>query len=181
MSETKTIIDKVKALVFDEETPEVVEESKFLDATTTDGVAIKIEGETLGVGATVSIVTEEGEEVSGAATYTLEDGSTITVDEEGKISEVAEEVEPEAEEVEEAQMEETVEETVNPLEEKVNSLESKLDALLEKFSIVEDLKAKVDEFSKLPAEEEIKQVKKAPKVSRRENNLDALSKFRTNK
>jgi len=173
MSETKTIIEKVKALVFEEETPEV--EAKFLDATTTDGVAIQIEGETLEVGAIVSIVTEEGNEVSGAATYVLDNGSTITVDEEGKISEVTETVEEEDEAVEEAEMEEETPEEVNPLEEKVANLESKLDEIIAKFS---EVQTKVEEFSKLPAEDELKEVKKDVKVSLRESNLDKLAKFR---
>ena len=125
MSETKTIIDKVKSLIFEEDIVEVVEEAKFLDATSTDGVALKITGETLEVGASVSIVSEDGEEVSGEATYQLEDGTTITVDGEGNISDVANEVEPEAEEVEEAAMEEEV---VNPLEEKVTNFSLEFNA-----------------------------------------------------
>jgi len=176
MSETKTIIEKVKALVFEDETPEV--EAKFLDATTKDGVAIQIEGETLEVGAVVSIVTEEGNEVSGAATYVLDNGSTITVDEEGKISEVTEAVEEEDEAVEEAEMETETPEEVNPLEEKVANLESKLEEVLAKFSVIEELKSKVEEFSKLPAEDEMENPKKDVKVSLRESNLDKLAKFR---
>ncbi len=178
MSETKTIIDKVKSLIFEEDIVEVVEEAKFLDATTTDGITLKITGETLEVGASVSIVSEDGEEVSGEATYQLEDGTTITVDGEGNISDVANEVEPEAEEVEEAAMEEEV---VNPLEEKVTNLESKLDELLAKFSIVEELKTKVEEFSKLPAEEEVVVKKKDVRVSKKHDAIEALSKFRNNK
>ena len=67
------------------------------------------------------------------------------------------------------------------LEEKVTNLESKLDELLAKFSIVEELKTKVEEFSKLPAEEEVVVKKKDVRVSKKHDAIEALSKFRNNK
>jgi hypothetical protein len=175
MEENKTIIDKVRALIFEEETP-IVEEAKFLDATTTEGVAIKVVGESLEVGAAVTVVDENGEEsIAPEGSHTLEDGTTIIVDAEGNISEITEAT---TEEVEEEVEEEMATEELNPLEEKVNALEGKLEEILAKFN---EVSTKVEEFAKLPAEEEVVVKKADIKVSKKYSALDEIAKFRSKK
>lgn len=168
----KTIIEKVKELLFSEE--EVVEQS-FLDVKTSEGVVLRVSE--LSEGASVSIISEDGENVSGAAEYTLEDGTVVVTNDEGVITSVtdapAEEV---VEEVEEEMQEEVVE--VNPLDERIGKLEERLEDILSKFSVMSE---KVEEFSKQPAEDEVVVGKKEFKKANKYSALEELSKYRKNK
>lgn len=56
-----------------------VEAAKFVDVKTTDGVVLRISGETVGVGSTVMVVDEAGETPAADASYALEDGTIIAV------------------------------------------------------------------------------------------------------
>ena len=91
--DTKEKIAAISKIVFGSE--EVVEET-FLDVKTSDGVVLRVSE--LAEGATVTIISEDGENVSGAAEYVLEDGATVVVDENGVITSVMES-EEEVEEV----------------------------------------------------------------------------------
>ena len=81
----KDKIDKIQKIVFGEEEQEEVKE--FADYKTNDGMVLRCDE--LAEGNTVSIISEDGENVSGAATYVLEDGKTIEVGEDGVIVSVA--------------------------------------------------------------------------------------------
>ena len=171
MSEEKTLIEKVKELVFEKETPkEEVKETpvELAEVTTADGVVLKYEN--LEAGTAIAVVDAEGVESPASGDYTLEDG-TVIVTEEGAVVEVKEV------EVEEKEEEELAEE-VNPLEEKVTALESKLDEVLAKF---ETLSEGFAAFKAEPAEEEVKLSKKAVEVSSRENALQGIKNFRNKK
>jgi hypothetical protein len=61
---------------------------KFGSATTVDGVEITWEGE-LVVGTVVSVTDAEGNKVTASGTLVLEDGTTLVLDDEGAILEVA--------------------------------------------------------------------------------------------
>jgi len=184
--EKKTVIEKVKSLLeFEtEEVAEVVEpteEQNFLNAKTKDGLEIKVEGNSFVEGAIVMVISEEGEAVSGAADYELEDGTIVKVGEDGAVVSVEEVVEEETtEEVEasteelEASTEEVVEE-VNPLEARVEGLESKLDEIISKFnSVVEE----VNKFSATPNDEEVNFSKVELIKQKKADVLDDIAAFR---
>ena len=80
----KEVIKQVKELIFGAETVEAA----FLDVKTSDGMVLRVaevkEGEV------VTIISEDGEAVSGEAEYVLEDGNTIAVDAEGMIVTITE-------------------------------------------------------------------------------------------
>ncbi len=174
--DTKEKIAAISKIVFGSE--EVVEET-FLDVKTSDGVVLRVSE--LAEGATVTIISEDGENVSGAAEYVLEDGATVVVDENGVITSVMEAEEEVEEVVEEEEMsEEEVE--VNPLEERVAQLE---DLILSKFSEVSEAMQNnsdaIAKFSEAPAEEEIKVNKKTPLELKKSNAIEGLRNFRNNK
>ena len=167
MSEEKSIIDKVKDLVFETETTKVVEEVKeieLMDVTTADGVVLRVES--MEAGSSIVVVADDMESPANGE-YTLEDGTVIKA-EEGLISEV---VVAEVEETEEQEMEEEV----NPLEKDVADLKEAVATILEKFETLNE------NFSKLkdePAEKEVKLSKKDVKVSAKADLLSGLKSFR---
>lgn len=204
MEDNKGLIDKVKELVFaSEEVKEV--EVVFADVKAEDGTILRTEGE-LAVGSEVKIISEDGEEVSKEAEYVLEDGKTIKVDAEGKVSEIVEaeeEAKKEEEEVKEPVLEteladedkdkeevkeEAKEEVKEPidLESKVTELEAEvaemkkiMESLMSQFS---DVSTQVQEFSALPADEEIKEKKQEfSSVNKKSTGLEALAAFRNKK
>ena len=167
----KSIIDKVKELLFSEE--EVV--AAFEDVKTSDGLVLRVTE--VAEGASVSIISEDGENVSGAAEYTLENGTIIAVDESGVITSITEAA-VEEEVVEEEEMQEEVVEEVNPLEERIGKLEKGIEDILAKFS---EMNTKVEEFASAPASDEVKIGKKEFKKVDKYSALDELSRFRKNK
>ena len=174
----KEVIKQVKELIFGAETVEAV----FLDVKTTEGVVLRVSE--VKEGEVVNIISEDGEALSGAAEYVLEDGNTIAVDEQGVIISVMETPAEEEEVVEEEMSEE-----VNPLEERISNLEQGIEKLLAGFSAIDEsiiekdalikkLTEKVEVFSKAPAEEEIVVAKKTPLEEKRYNAINELRKFK---
>ena len=172
----KEVIKQVKELIFGAETVEAA----FLDVKTTEGVVLRVSE--VKEGEVVNIISEDGEAVSGAAEYILEDGNTISVDAEGMIVSIMET--PVEEEVEEEMSEE-----VNPLESRIENLEQGIEKLLSGFSaidesitakdeLIEDLTKKVEAFGKAPAEEEIVVAKKTPLEEKRYNAINELRKYK---
>ena len=175
----KEIIKEVKKLFnFNEE------ELAFLDVKTSDGLVLRVAK--MEEGEVVTLISEDGENVSGEAEYTLEDGTMLVVDAEGTISSITA-VEVEEEEVEEEMSE--VEDEVNPLEGRIANLEEGIEKVLSMFSaqieeleakdsIVKELTEKVEAFSKAPADEEIVVAKKTPLQEKRYNAINELRKFK---
>ncbi len=174
----KEVIKQVKELIFGAETVEAA----FLDVKTTEGVVLRVSE--VKEGEVVNIISEDGEALSGAAEYVLEDGNTIAVDEQGVIISVMETPKEEEEEVAEEMSEE-----VNPLEERISNLEQGIEKLLagfsaidesiiEKDALIKELTEKVEVFSKAPAEEEIVVAKKTPLEEKRYNAINELRKFK---
>jgi hypothetical protein len=174
----KEVIKQVKELIFGAETVEAA----FLDVKTSDGIVLRVaevkEGEV------VTIISEDGEAVSGAAEYVLEDGNTIAVDAEGLIVTITE-----PSEEEEVVEEEEMSEEVNPLESRIENLEQGIEKLLAGFSAIDDsfpanafliteLSDKVEAFSKAPADEEIVVAKKTPLEEKKYNAINELRKFK---
>jgi len=170
----KDLLKEVKKLVFGEE------ELQFLDVKTADGVILRVQE--LAEGQTVSIVSEDGENVSGAGEYTLEDGQVITVDEAGVIVAIAEASE-EVEEVEEAMSEDAVD-NLAPLNEKIDNLTNALAGVLEKFAEVDgqlkDANERIEKFAAAPASDEPVIESAEPKRKGKEDALKALAQFRKN-
>ena len=179
MELTEKLADIKKILFGAEE-----EEQVFADYRTTDGVILRCDE--LAEGATVSIISEEGEVVSGAASYVLEDGRTVEVSEEGAIVSIMDA----EEEVEELQEEVMEEEVVNPVDERISKIENGLKEILGLFEKqedevdlakeLEDLKAEFEAFKSAPAEGEIEVKKAMPKVNSKEDKLRAIANFRNN-
>ena len=172
----KEVIKQVKELIFGAETVEAA----FLDVKTTEGVVLRVSE--VKEGEVVNIISEDGEAVSGAAEYILEDGNTISVDAEGMIVSIIET--PAEEEVEEEMSEE-----VNPLESRIENLEQGIEKLLAGFSaidesitakdeLIDELTKKVEAFGKAPAEEEIVVAKKTPLEEKRYNAINELRKYK---
>ena len=173
----KEVIKQVKELIFGAETVEAA----FLDVKTTEGVVLRVSE--VKEGEVVTIISEDGEAVSGAAEYVLEDGNTISVDAEGVIVSVMETP------TEEKEVAEEMSEEVNPLEERISNLEQGIEKLLagfsaidesiiEKDALIKELTEKVEVFSKAPAEEEIVVAKKTPLEEKRYNAINELRKFK---
>lgn len=175
----KEIIKEVKKLFnFNEE------ELAFLDVKTSDGLVLRVAK--LEEGEVVTLISEDGENVSGEAEYTLEDGTMLVVDAEGTITSITV-AEVEEDEVEEEMSE--VEDEVNPLEGRVANLEEGIEKVLSMFSaqieeleakdvIVKELTEKVEAFSKAPADEEIVVKKKTPLEEKKYNAISELKKYK---
>ncbi len=186
MTNKKTLIDKIKEIVFAEDTVE----AKFLDIKDSEGNILRVDGEELGEGQVLWLVGEgEGELLpTPEAVYVLEeDGRTIKTDADSIIIEIieAEEEEEEEEVVEEEVEEEMSEEEdvvveVETIDEKISKTINRKTAELEEK--LDNLLAKFEAFSKAPADEEIKIEKVGfSKKQNQDNALDALSKFRNKK
>ena len=174
-------LSKIKEVIFETEVEQV-----FADYKTTDGTILRCDE--LVEGAEVSIISEEGEAVSGEASYVLEDGRTIEVSAEGSITSIIE-AEEEVEELQEEEMEE-----VNPIEDRISKIENGIKDILELFESqeqkfskevdlakeLETLKNEFEAFKSSPAEDEIEVKKSMPKVSTKEDKLRAIAKFRNN-
>ena len=63
-------------------------ENKFYDAKTDQGITVKMEGESMEVGKTLYVATDEGMIPAPAGTHKMEDGSEVEVDEMGKVSKI---------------------------------------------------------------------------------------------
>ena len=63
-------------------------ENKFYDAKTDQGINVKMEGESMEVGKTLYVATDEGMIPAPAGIHKMEDGSEVEVDEEGKVSKI---------------------------------------------------------------------------------------------
>ena len=178
----KEIIKEVKKLFnFNEE------ELAFLDVKTSDGLVLRVAK--MEEGEVVTLISEDGENVSGEADYTLEDGTMLVVDAEGTITAITV-AEEEDEEVEEEMSE--VEDEVNPLEGRIANLEEGIEKVLSMFStqieeleakdlVVKELTEKVEAFSKAPAEDEIVVKKKTPLEEKRYNAINELRNFNKTK
>ena len=163
MKENKTLVERIKELVF---TDEVVEQN-FVDVKTSDGLVLRVES--IEEGAVVTVISEDGENVSGASDYVLEDGVTISVNEEGVITSVTPAEDEEAEVVEEDMNEET--EVVTELTEITEALEG----IVSKFESVDK---EVNKFAKAPADEEQEIGKTVIVKHSKQTALEALSNFR---
>lgn len=194
-------ITKIKLLLgLNEETVEetvVVEASEetsveFATATLADGTEVKVEGE-FEEGKNCFVETEEGDIAAPAGKHEMADGTLITVDENGVITQI-EEVEAEPvqaeeseEEVEVAMEEEEKEEAMEEdKEEEISMAEEVVEMLKPYFEEIKDLKEKVQEmegkfqaFSTAPAAKPIKKAEafEANKMSA----VDRIAKIRRNK
>ena len=187
-NKSKGLIDKVREMVFAEEKLSDVVEVSFAEVTLKDGKSIEINGE-IAVGSETKA--EDGD-------YILEDGRTLKVVE-GKISEIVEakedEAKPEEKEVVEAELaeedkpeakkedkpeekkEDKEEDKVDPLEARVAELEKMVESLMSQFS---EVNGKVEKFSALPADKEIKikKVELSSVATKRKSGIEALAEYR---
>jgi hypothetical protein len=125
----------------------------FIDAKTTTGVIVRVEGEAFVEGAQLLIVSEDGVFPAGpelVGEHELEDGSKIVLDETGVIVEV---IAANGEEIEAGEVEEEVEnlEVVADLEPKVDETAGMTQSVLEER--IEELEKKIEEM-----ESEIKEM-----------------------
>ncbi len=168
--------------------------SKLIEETfarvSTDKGILSYDAEELAVGVSVSLVTEEGEEVAVEdGDYVLEDGRILKIAE-GKIAEI---VEPEPE-VEEPAVEESVEEVATeeetPAEEPEvenptdTEEETETEAVVklreevnELYSLVDALTKRIEELEKKPAAEPAKEEFKKAKTDKFSTAKDAHSSF----
>lgn len=86
MATLKDKLDKIKAL-FVEDVPTEPAKPAFSEMTLADGTILMVEGELI-PGAPIMVKTDTGTAAAAAGDYVLADGSTITVDQEGKLVEV---------------------------------------------------------------------------------------------
>lgn len=189
MSKEKTAIEKIKTLLFGEETPikdEVVAQ-KFMDANLEDGTLIQIEP-ALELEAAVVIIKEDGEVLQAPnETHTLADGTKI-VTVEGRIKEIipiAEEEEviedevvieaaaevPQAEKVKKV-IESIIKESHFASQEDITSVKSEIAKIKEELkaevmaSVFEAFKAFADEPATTPVVKSKENIfKKEPKKS----------------
>tara|TARA_R110000824_G_scaffold51729_5_gene144038 strand:+ start:903 stop:1427 length:525 start_codon:yes stop_codon:yes gene_type:complete len=172
MEEKKTLVERIKELVFTED----VVEQDFVDVKTSEGLVLRVDS--IEEGAVVTVISEDGENVSGASDYVLEDGVTISVNEEGVIISVTPAEEEEA--VEEDMSEEP--EVVTELTEREIAVDAKLAEITEALegivSKFESVDKEVNKFAKAPADEE-KEIGKTVIVKHsKQTALEALSSYR---
>ena len=172
MNKKLTIIEKLR-LAFSEE--EQVVEVEFAEFKTADGMTLKVSE--IKEGEIVSVVSGEGdemtEEVAGEGSYTLEDGREISLDAEGKITEIKEsEEEEEAEPLEMSAIIEAVKES-NKEDNKVlmSALNDIAKTLLEQ-------EERIENFAKAPAKAPKKVGKKQDKKQKELSPLEQLAEFR---
>jgi hypothetical protein len=61
---------------------------KFYDGKTEQGISVKMEGDTLEIGKTLYVATDEGMIPAPAGTHKMEDGAEVEVDEDGKVAKI---------------------------------------------------------------------------------------------
>lgn len=199
----KSILSQIKSLVFS--TEEEVVEQVFLDAKTTDGLIVRVEGEAFVKEALLRIVSEDGEFPAEAGSYTLENGTVIETAEGGLIinvteaeveleEETAEIVELEEEEEEEVVVEEELEEDNKEEEYKIEDLIKRMGEIEEMIKKMSESNEKVEEFSKIvsdkidsfikdtPAQLEFKSIKteyKSTIDNKRKNEVSNIDKIQS--
>jgi hypothetical protein len=151
----KNILSEIKKMITFSYEDKEEEVKDFIDAKTTTGVIVRVEGEAFVEGAQLLIVSEDGVFPAGAelvGEHELEDGSKIVLDETGVIVEVipanGEEVEA-GEEVKEDEIEEM--EVVADLQPEVDETAGMTQSVLEER--IEELEKKIEEM-----ESEIKEM-----------------------
>lgn len=162
---------------------------KFASATLVDGTEVKTDGEFV-EGASLMVVTPEGEVSAPAGVHETTEGLLITVDENGSIIKI-EESTPEATEepaTEEVAMEEEVvvevPEEVAPVltEEVVQAVVEALAPVVEEVqSIAEELKKMKAQFQAFKAEPAAKKVKRNDFSAERHTAVDRILQIRKQK
>lgn len=118
------------------------------NAVLKDGTELLIEGD-IAVGVEVKIVTPDGNKLLPAGSYELDDGTLITVDENGKITEIKEpETKPQEPDVpvQETEQEKlTIEEEVAKIDERLTKLEETVASITKQES---ELQKEKEELSK---------------------------------
>lgn len=152
MEKKETLLSTLTAFFNSDVIEETKEEQTFIDVKTSEGLVLRVDE--LVEGKTVTIITEDGENVSGEAEYVLEDGSTIAVDADGVITSVTapeSEEEKEATQLAETELAEQVakDEALNA---RLDSIEEALVLVASNFSKQKEL---VDGFLNAPADEEV--------------------------
>ena len=79
MSEKKTLLKRVTEIFSTEDTNEIIEDSKFGSAMTTEGMEVVFDGEEIAVGVELRVVTEEGEVLAPDGEHAIEMGEEIKV------------------------------------------------------------------------------------------------------
>lgn len=142
-------------------TPEnkpVAEPVSMGEAKLMDGTVVKYDTPELVIGSMLTVVTPDGEFPAPAGEHTLENGTVVTVDETGKVTEIAspEEETPEAPEtapITPAAMAVTPEEKQAIIDEVVAMFEPRIkaleDAILVSQASASELQSKFSEFGKL--------------------------------
>jgi hypothetical protein len=155
--------EKLKALLGEFNKPEEVNvELKFVEATLVDGTKVVSEGETLEVGNTLLVVTEEGNVPAPDGEHELESGSVV-ITEGGIILEIKEKVsEVEAKKEEEKEEKYQVsEEDILAFTNLIENLQMELGQLKSENALLkgefESLKKMVEELVGQPAVESVKE------------------------
>ena len=149
----KNILSEIKKMITFSYEDKEEEVKDFIDAKTTTGVIVRVEGDAFVEGAQLLIVSEDGVFPAGpelVGEHELEDGSKIVLDETGVIVEV---IAANGEEIEAGEVEEEVEnlEVVADLEPKVDETAGMTQSVLEER--IEELEKKIEEM-----ESEIKEM-----------------------
>jgi hypothetical protein len=140
------LIEKCSKLFSNEEK----KQAKFEEVITEDGTILRCEGE-LREGVEIFVVVEEEEVLASEGTFILENGTELTVDEEGKVVSMVENETTEEEEEEETFSKSQVDEMLKNQESELASKfeEEKTKILKEaKDSLKQDFDSKIEEVRK---------------------------------
>lgn len=160
------------------------EEVKLAQATLENGTVI--EAETMAAGQEVFIVTEDEKVALPVGEYTLEDGQTLKVEEEGIIASIGAAEEPAEEPAEENLSEESEESEEQVKEEELAEEEKEemgyatKEELAEVKSMIEEIKAMIDKKQDMSSdEEEVAEEEKEAEEEAKEE-LSAIPKVKHN-
>ena len=168
MNENKTLVEKIRVLVFGEEEIEVA----FLDVKTSEGIVLRVSE--IKEGETVVIISEDGEIPTDALEYILEDGTKITVDEAGVITTI-EAVESDEETPTDTPVDEEMSENDKAVAKQLGDIKEALSAVLDKFAEVD---GRIEGFAALPVDDKELDAGKTVVVKHsKEDSATKLAKF----
>tara|TARA_R100000329_G_scaffold144739_1_gene129720 strand:- start:1014 stop:1691 length:678 start_codon:yes stop_codon:yes gene_type:complete len=166
----KDTLEKIKTLLSIDNT-ESKEVKMYAEMILEDGRVVATEDEEFAIGSAVFVVNDDGEASALASgSYTMENGAKITIDDDGKISDMGEE----AEEVEAEDKEEMEESDEMDLKKSYDELAKRVDELEKKMYKKEDMSEETEETVEETVEETAEEISEEEKIEMSKDMVNSL-------